>query len=122
MIEKKIKASKKNSQNSAGYRIVDVFASGRKNLWEWGYVMKYYAKIDETGKYRYLLGREWDADKGKMLFVMLNPSTADAEKDDNTISRCINWSKALSFGGIEVVNLFAYRTAYPKEFKACKTR
>ncbi|GAG96682.1 unnamed protein product [marine sediment metagenome] len=45
---------------------------------------------------------------------MLNPSTADANKSDPTITRCIGFSKLWGFGGIYVVNLYALRTPYPK--------
>lgn len=77
------------------------------------------AIIDNTGKYRYLLSRTWDEDLPPAVFIMLNPSTADAEADDPTIKRCINFAKAWDCGGIKVVNVFAYRATNPKElFKA----
>ena len=46
-------------------------------------------------KYRYSLVREWNKNKGKVLFIMLNPSTADDKEDDKTIIRCINFTKGL---------------------------
>ena len=49
---------------------------------------------------------------------MLNPSTADAYQDDPTIRRCIGFAQDMGYGGIEVVNLFAYRTSDPKTLKA----
>lgn len=64
------------------------------------------------GKYRYALSRRWIG-QGLACFIMLNPSTADAQKDDPTIRRCINYAKAWGFGGLEVVNLFAYRATDP---------
>lgn len=48
---------------------------------------------------------------------MLNPSTADENVDDPTIRRCINFAKDWGYGGMYVGNLFAFRTAYPKELK-----
>ena len=45
---------------------------------------------------------------------MLNPSTADANKSDNTITRCINFARDWGYGTMEVVNLFAFRTPYVK--------
>jgi hypothetical protein len=76
------------------------------------------AVIDETGRYRYRLARRWSGCGKSVLFVMLNPSTADAEKPDPTIRRCVRF--ALDFGGRElsVVNLFAFRTPQPEELWA----
>jgi hypothetical protein len=62
------------------------------------------------GRYRYRLWRTWDAALPRVAFVMLNPSTADHRKDDPTIRRCIGLSRAWGYGGLVVVNLFAYRT------------
>lgn len=50
-----------------------------------------------------------------MVWVMLNPSTADATEDDPTIRKCIGFAKAHHHGGIIVVNLFAWRATDPKE-------
>lgn len=46
---------------------------------------------------------------------MLNPSTADCTDNDPTISRCVNMAMSWGYGGIEVVNLFAYRSTKPRE-------
>lgn len=73
------------------------------------------ATISYCGKYRYLLRRTWDAALPRVLFVMLNPSTADAEVDDATIRSCIRLSKTFNYGSFEVVNLFAYRATDPAE-------
>ncbi|PZO44161.1 MAG: hypothetical protein DCF19_02870 [Pseudanabaena frigida] len=75
------------------------------------------AVIDKTGTYRYLLWREWDLDKSKLVFVMLNPSKADADIDDPTLRRCINFTKSWGYGSLRVVNLFAYRSASPLDLK-----
>lgn len=64
--------------------------------------------------YRYSLWRRWDYAKPSCLWVMLNPSTADAEKDDQTVTKCIGYARRWGLGGIRIVNLYAYRTAYPK--------
>jgi len=50
--------------------------------------------------------------------VMLNPSTADASRDDPTIRRCIALAARERYGGIEVMNLFAFRSASPRMLKA----
>ena len=75
------------------------------------------AVISECGKYRYLLRRTWDHDKPRVLIVMLNPSTADAEIDDATIRSCIRLSKGLGYGSFEVVNLFGLRATDPAELQ-----
>lgn len=73
------------------------------------------AVLSDCGKYRYLLRRTWDHSKPRVLFVMLNPSTADAEIDDATIRSCIRLSKAAGYGSFEVVNLMAWRATDPKD-------
>ena len=72
------------------------------------------ASISSCGRYRYWLERVWD-DRPTLTFVMLNPSTADAEVDDPTIRRCIGFGRREGAGGIVVVNLFALRATYPAE-------
>jgi len=67
--------------------------------------------------YRYALWRNWCSpmfNTERLLWVMLNPSTADADKDDATIRRCIRFSKEWGFGGMFVVNLFAWRSTNPR--------
>jgi hypothetical protein len=51
------------------------------------------AVISEDGVYRYVLYREWDVQLPTILFIMLNPSTADGDSDDPTIRRVINFAK-----------------------------
>jgi hypothetical protein len=70
--------------------------------------------------YRYWLFRCWNMDKPIIVWIMLNPSTADHKKDDPTITRCINFSKSWGYGGMIVVNLFAFRATNPKELKKCE--
>lgn len=81
--------------------------------------MKKGAVIDSTGAYRYSLHRIWNTDLPIVLFIMLNPSTADALEDDPTIRRCINFAKLWGCGRLEVRNLFAYRATDPRELKRC---
>lgn len=75
------------------------------------------AVISSCEKYQYSLTRNWDVNLEDVLFVLLNPSTADAFQDDPTVRRCIGFARSWGYGGIEVVNIFAYRTTYPKELK-----
>jgi len=73
------------------------------------------AVISDDGQYRYLLTRMWrPAPAPQLVFVMLNPSTADAATDDPTIRRCMRFARDLGYGGIVVVNLFAYRATNPR--------
>ena len=73
------------------------------------------AVISDCGRYRYLLRRSWDHAKPRLLWVMLNPSTADAEVDDATIRSCTRLCRSWGYGSFEVVNLFGYRATDPAE-------
>jgi hypothetical protein len=72
------------------------------------------AWVSECGRYRHALGRHWDRGRGFVLFVGLNPSTADADKDDPTIRRCMRFARDWGYGGIEMCNLFDWRATDPK--------
>ena len=72
--------------------------------------MKSNAILSEDRKYRYVLSRIWDDDKPKVLFLCLNPSTADENTDDRTVTRCINFAKTWGYGGLLIGNLFALRS------------
>ncbi len=65
------------------------------------------------GCYRYTLWRIWDEHKPRVLFVLLNPSTANAIQDDATLRRCIHFARSWSYGSLEIVNLFALRATNP---------
>ena len=69
-------------------------------------------------KYRYALSRIWEPSKPYVLFIGLNPSTADAIKDDPTIRRCQRYAADWGYGGLYVANLFAYRATKPEVLKA----
>lgn len=74
------------------------------------------AVISDCGCYRYRLDRVWtDEPSGRVVWVMLNPSTADADNDDATLRRCLGFSASWGYGALTVVNLFAFRTTYPTE-------
>lgn len=76
------------------------------------------ARFSDCKKYRYTLSREWDKDRRKCVFIMLNPSTADETQDDPTVTRCIHFAGAWGYGGVIVLNLFAMRATNPKELYA----
>lgn len=75
------------------------------------------AILSPCGQYRYRLWRRWSSNVKPVAFIMLNPSTADAEQDDPTIRKCIGFAKRLGHGAIEVVNLYAYRATKPADLK-----
>lgn len=77
------------------------------------------ADFSDDEVYRYRLWRQWGNDPTKfVVFVMLNPSTADGNVDDPTIRRCIGFAKRLGAHRLEVVNLFAIRATDPSAMKA----
>jgi len=78
------------------------------------------ADFSSCRNYRYTLKRTWDFDKGRILFILLNPSTADEKHDDPTNRRGIGFAKLWGYGSIVFCNLFAYRTPHPTELKKAK--
>lgn len=100
--------------DSAGNFVTYILLSGKMDNSNSG------AVFDRTGRYRYSLWRSWDALLPRVAFIMLNPSRADAKINDQTISACIGLAKQQGFGSVEVVNLFAYRTAHPSLLKAAR--
>lgn len=76
------------------------------------------ATISDCGKYRYTLTRKthsilrWNK---PCLFIMLNPSTADAKIDDPTIKKCLHYARREGCTDLTVVNLFALRATDPQE-------
>ncbi|NEP19382.1 MAG: DUF1643 domain-containing protein [Leptolyngbya sp. SIO4C1] len=75
------------------------------------------AIFDPTRQYRYSLERRWQPHGPKVTFVMLNPSRADAERDDPTLRACSQFAQRWGYSALEVVNLFAYRTPEPQVLK-----
>ena len=72
------------------------------------------AIFSDDRRYRYLLTRRVGTSQIRVLFVMLNPSAADEERNDPTIRRCIGFARDWDFGLLEVVNLFALMSTDPK--------
>lgn len=77
--------------------------------------MKKSAIISACGNYRYELRRVWDNSKLLVLFICLNPSTADQEEEDNTSRVCINYAQRWGYGGLIIANLFAFRSTEPSK-------
>ena len=77
------------------------------------------AQISTCGRYRYILERFWSGEHA-LPFVMLNPSTADADLDDPTIRRCMGFARRQGAGGIIVANLYAFRATKPADLWKAK--
>ena len=76
------------------------------------------ALFSDCGSYRYRLTRSLNGSKGSLLFVGLNPSTADATHNDPTIRRCIGFAESWGHRRLVVVNLFAFRATHPADLKS----
>jgi hypothetical protein len=83
-----------------------------------GEVIERMAVFSRDNRYRYSLVRSWDSGLKPVLFVGLNPSTADVENDDPTIRRCMRFARDWGYGGILMGNLFALRATDPREMLA----
>ncbi|MGH1370087.1 MAG: DUF1643 domain-containing protein [Maritimibacter sp.] len=76
------------------------------------------AVYSDCEQYRYMLTRTWDAAGKRVLFIMLNPSTATEVQNDPTVERCERRARALGFGAFRVTNIFAWRDTDPKAMRA----
>lgn len=80
------------------------------------------AIFSEDRKYRYILWRSWkSSSRNFVLFIALNPSTADESADDPTIRRCKSFAMNLSADGFLIANLFAFRATRPIDLKQSKS-
>ncbi len=68
-------------------------------------------------KYRYFLERIWDASKPPLVMLMLNPSTATELQNDPTVERCERRARQNGYGGLQVLNIFSYRSTDPQNLK-----
>ncbi|MGV6848657.1 MAG: DUF1643 domain-containing protein [Marinibacterium sp.] len=68
-------------------------------------------------RYRYALTRIWDREAPRLLYVMLNPSTATELANDPTIERCERRARALGYGGFRATNIFAWRDTDPRALR-----
>ncbi len=73
------------------------------------------AIFSEDRIHRYVLIREWDLNKPSLMFVSLNPSTADETKNDPTVRRCIGFAERWGFGKLFMMNMFAFRATLPTD-------
>jgi hypothetical protein len=72
------------------------------------------AAFSPCRRYRYALWRSWDSARPRVLFIGLNPSTADERSDDPTLRRCMRFARDWGYGGMCTGNLFAFRATEPK--------
>lgn len=72
------------------------------------------AGISADGLYRYWLTRGWGDDPAFVNFICLNPSTADATRDDPTVRRLRGFARSWGYDGFWLTNLFAYRATDPE--------
>lgn len=72
------------------------------------------ATFSDCWRYRYNLWRHWSREDGYLVWILLNPSTADERKDDPTVRRCMAFARRWAFGGVEIVNVYALRSTDPR--------
>ncbi len=76
------------------------------------------ARFSPCQTWRYTLHRVWEPGKISAMFIGLNPSTADEVNDDPTVRRCIRFARDWGYGGLVMMNAFAYRATDPRVMKA----
>ena len=76
------------------------------------------AIFSDCGRYRYWLERIWDLEKPILPWVLLNGSTADAVRNDPTVSRAIGFTRRWDFGGLWLVNAYAAMETKPRNLLA----
>jgi hypothetical protein len=76
------------------------------------------AMFSADRKYRYSLRRDIGGSGNPVLFIMLNPSTADETQDDPTIRRCKGFARQWDASTLYIANLFALRATDPEAMKA----
>ena len=72
-------------------------------------------------RHRYLLWRQWSNPKSLVLFIGLNPSTADETLDDPTIRRCKSFALNWGASGFMIANLFAFRATFPSDLRLAES-
>ncbi len=76
------------------------------------------AYVTVDGLYRYTLTRRWEPGPGEqatrpVLWIGLNPSTADGLTDDATVRRIVGFTRGFGYSAFTLVNLFALRSRDP---------
>lgn len=76
------------------------------------------AVFSEDRRFRYALVRRWNIGRSLVAFIGLNPSTADEVVNDPTVRRCIGFAESWGYGGLVMLNAFAFRATDPRDLKA----
>lgn len=76
------------------------------------------ADVSEDGRYRYLLTRRWGVTVPALHVIGLNPSTADADRDDPTVRRIVSLARSAGYSAVYLTNLFAFRATSPADMRA----
>jgi hypothetical protein len=94
-----------------------------------------WADFDTERTHRYSLGRRWTAldpnatgftaeqlfDASRYLVVIgLNPSIADADRLDPTVTRCVERARRLGYGGLVMLNLFSLVSTDPRGLRVAR--
>jgi hypothetical protein len=75
------------------------------------------ATFSTCGRYRYRLWRRGNRSGARLLWIMLNPSVANADADDPTIRKCLGFADRWNFGRVDVVNLCALISTDPRALR-----
>lgn len=73
-----------------------------------------HGEFSKCRRWRYLLSIVWHPSKPVLVFVMLNPSTADEVQNDPTIDRCERRARMMGMGGLVILNAYAWRDTEPE--------
>ena len=75
------------------------------------------ASFSNDRQYRYALWRIWDRSKPLVMFIGLNPSTANETKADNTIHSVMRIARHNGYGGVYMLNCWPMVATNPKFLK-----
>lgn len=84
---------------------------------QFGLPVRNTASLSRCHRYRYALWRSWDDTRPQLMFIGLNPSTADARHDDPTLIRCMRFASDWGYGAVCMGNLFAWRATDPGQIR-----
>lgn len=73
------------------------------------------AVFTDDRSHRLYLWRRWNKQRPWVMFIGLNPSTADERLNDPTVRRCIGFAVNWGYGGIFMCNVFTLVSTDPKK-------